>query len=255
MNPTKPCEVIGHAGADGFFPPNTEPSFRKALELGVDRIECDVTGDFDRILFLVHDQVVLFDGSRRSVRGLTLEQIRHLDPLVLALEELLAMTEGKTPLLLDLKARGLEDDLILAIKAIRAADDDVSISSTHARSLRVVARAFPEMRIGLSRGHWLTRISNPRLRQIAGWGEGILQIVPLIALGKWCHATEFMLNYNICVPPLIWASHAAGFRMYSWTPDKTCAFRTLLDRGIDGIITHRPDRLIDTLERMGVPRL
>ncbi|HET9660632.1 MAG TPA: glycerophosphodiester phosphodiesterase [Thermomicrobiales bacterium] len=254
MNRTKPCEVIGHAGADGFFPANTEQSFRKAIELGVDRIECDVTGDFDRVLFLVHDQVLLIDGTRRKVRSMPLEQIRQIDPLVVALEDLLAITEGKTPLLLDLKARGLEDDLILAIRALRDAEDDVSVSSTHARTLRTIAKAIPEMRVGLSRGHWVTRIP-PRFRTLAGWVEGFLQVLPLLLLGKWCHATELMLYYRICTPPLIGAMHAAGFRIYAWTPERTSEFRTLLDRGVDGIITHRPDRLIATLEATGVPRL
>lgn len=254
MNRDQPCEVIGHAGADGFFPANTEESFRKAIELGVDRIECDVTGDFDRVLFLVHDQVLTFEGQRRKVRTLTLDQLRALDPLLVALEDLLKITEGKTPLLLDLKARGLENDLILAISAIRNAQDDVSVSSTHARALRVIAKAVPEMRIGLSRGHWVTRIP-PRYRSYVGWGEGLLQILPLIVTGKLCRATELMLYYHLCVPPLIKAVHAAGFRVYAWTPDRGHEFRTLLDRGVDGIITHRPDRLLATMEANNVPRL
>lgn len=254
MNRTAPCEVIGHAGADGFFPANTERSFRKAIELGVDRIECDVTGDFDRLLFLVHDQVVLLDGTRRNVRSLTMEQIRHIDPLVVVLEDLLKITAGKTPLLLDLKARGLEEELILAIRSIRDAEDDVSISSTHARALRIVAKAVPEMRVGLSRGHWVTRIPR-RFRTCVGWCEALAQILPLLAIGKWCRATELMLYYPLCVPPLIKLMHLAGFRIYAWTPDRNSEFRTLLNRGVDGIITHRPDRLIATLAANDIPRL
>jgi glycerophosphoryl diester phosphodiesterase len=247
--------VIGHSGADGFFPANTELSFRKALELGVDRIECDVTGDTDRKLFLVHDQVIVIEGKRHRVRSLSLEQIRQNDPLVVELSQLLAITEGKTPLLLDLKPRGLEDDIIVAIEAMRASEDDVSISSTHARSLREIAKAVPKMRIGLSRGHFLTRVDAGRRRTILGWGEGLLQIVPLVVIGKFCRATDLMLNFNMCIPPLIAAVHLAGFRVYAWTPDRTHQFETLLERDVDGIITHRPDRLLQTMERLGVPRL
>jgi glycerophosphoryl diester phosphodiesterase len=255
MTRTRPCEVIGHSGADGFYPANTELSFRKALELGVDRIECDLTADTDRTLFLVHDQVIEIDGKRHGVRSLTLEEIRKTDPMVIELRQLLAITEGKTPLLLDLKPRGLEDDVIVAIAAMRADENDVSISSTHARSLRVIARAIPEMRIGLSRGQWPTRVPGGRIRTLFGWVEGFLQIIPLLILGKHCHATDLMLNYNICVPPLIRAMHLAGFKIYAWTPDQSRDFRRLLAWDVDGIITHRPDRLIDTMERMGVPRL
>jgi glycerophosphoryl diester phosphodiesterase len=255
MNRTRPCEVIGHSGADGFYPANTELSFRKALELGVDRIECDLTADTDRKLFLVHDQVIEVDGERHKVRTLTLEDIRRSDPLVVELQQLIDLTKGKTPLLIDLKPRGLEDDVIVAIAAMRADEDDVSISSTHAGSLRTIATAIPEMRIGLSRGHWATRIPPGRRLTLFGWIEGFLQIIPMVVLGKHCRATDLMLNYNICVPPLIKAMHLAGFKIYAWTPDRVREFQTLLARDVDGIITHRPDRLIDTMERLGVPRL
>jgi glycerophosphoryl diester phosphodiesterase len=255
MNRTRPCEVIGHSGADGFFPANTELSFRKAVELGVDRIECDLTGDTDRMLFLVHDQVIEIEGRRKKVRSLTLDEIRRTDPLVIELRQLLSITEGNIPLLLDLKPRGLEDDVIVAITAMRADEDDVSISSTHARSLRTIALAVPEMRIGLSRGQWATKVRAGHLRTLFGWIEGFLQIAPLVILGKHCHATDLMLNHHICVPPLVRAMHLAGFKIYAWTPDRTREFHKLLARDVDGIITHRPDRLIDTLERLGVPRL
>ena len=255
INRTRACEVIGHSGADGFHPANTELSFRKALELGVDRIECDLTGDTDRKLFMVHDQVIEVNGKNQKVRNLTLDQIRQSDPLVVELEHLVKITQGETPLLLDLKPRGLEDDVIVAIKAMRAGDDNVSVSSTHARSLRTIAQAVPEMRIGLSRGQWTTRISPGRSRTLLGWIEGMLQIVPLFVLGKQCHATELMLNYSMCVPPLIWFMHLAGFKIFAWTPDRIREFELLLSRDVDGIITHRPDRLIETLGRHGVPRL
>jgi glycerophosphoryl diester phosphodiesterase len=64
-----------------------------------------------------------------------------------------------------------------------------------------------------------------------------------------------MLYYQICTPTLVKVMHAIGFRIYAWTPERGDEFRTLLDRGVDGIITHRPDRLIATLEASGVPRL
>lgn len=255
MNRTKPCEVLGHAGADGFYPANSIDSFRKALEIGVDRIECDVTADKDHVIFLVHDQELPVDGTNRNVRALAISEIRRADPSVILLDDLLALTRGTTPLLLDLKARGIETALIHAIQAMRAEGGAPSISSTHARSLRAIAKAVPEMRVGLSRGHWLTRVPKGHLRSLAGWGESFLQIVPLLALGKWCHATEFMLFEKLCVPPLLRILHAAGFRVYAWTPSEPSEFETLLDRGVDGIISHRPDRLIQTIEKCGVPRL
>ena len=42
MGEGRGIKVIGHRGAPGLEPENTLRSFRRALELGVDVIECDV---------------------------------------------------------------------------------------------------------------------------------------------------------------------------------------------------------------------
>ncbi len=172
------------------------------------------------------------------------------------LEQLLALTEGKTPLLLDLKPVGLEDDVIVAITAMRA-DARRRVDFQHARPLTA-----DDCRGGSGNAHraqpWT--LGSPGCQP--GNGE------PFSAGSKvFCrsfryscsastsHATDLMLNYHICVPPLIKSMSLAGFRIYAWTPETTREFEILLSRGVDGIITHRPDRLIDTLARLGVPRL
>lgn len=255
MKRTRPCEVIGHAGADGFFPANTMESFRKAVELGVDRVECDLTGDAKKTLFLTHDQTISVSGRQQNVQKLRFDDIRNLDPHVVPLDDFISIVHGKTAILLDLKARGLEKETIEAIERIRHGGDDVSVSSTHGRTLRIIAKNLPDLRVGLSRGHWVTRIPTRRLQIFGGWIEGFLQIIPLLVLGRWCHATEVMVNFHLCTPPVISAMHAARLRVYAWTPERVDDFEKLLKRGVDGIITHRPDRLIEILTQHDIPRL
>lgn len=54
----KMIQIMGHRGASGLEPENTLRSFRKAIELGVDYIECDVHATKDGHLVLIHDSTV-----------------------------------------------------------------------------------------------------------------------------------------------------------------------------------------------------
>jgi glycerophosphoryl diester phosphodiesterase len=47
------------------------------------------------------------------------------------------------------------------------------------------------------------------------------------------------------------AAHAAGLAVHVWTVNDADEIRTLLDRGVDGIITDRPDVLRDVLDERG----
>src|SRR5512145_356913 len=48
-------DLQGHRGARGLLPENTLPSFQKALEIGVDTIECDMAVTKDGVVVLYHD--------------------------------------------------------------------------------------------------------------------------------------------------------------------------------------------------------
>ena len=53
----------------------------------------------------------------------------------------------------------------------------------------------------------------------------------------------------ILTPRLIRAAHADGLQVHAWTINEPVAMRRLLDRGLDGIITDRPDLLVEMLGR------
>jgi glycerophosphoryl diester phosphodiesterase len=54
-NTGRPCHVIGHRGAARLEAENTIPSFRRALELGADTVEADITVTADGRFALWHD--------------------------------------------------------------------------------------------------------------------------------------------------------------------------------------------------------
>ena len=46
------------------------------------------------------------------------------------------------------------------------------------------------------------------------------------------------------------AAHAAGLAVYSYTVDEEDQMRRLIDLGIDGLFTNRPDRMRSVLDSM-----
>lgn len=53
--PSHAFDLQGHRGARGLLPENTIPAFQKALDLGVDTIECDMAITKDGVVVIHHD--------------------------------------------------------------------------------------------------------------------------------------------------------------------------------------------------------
>lgn len=72
--------IGGHRGNPAEYPENTLASFRSALDLGLDFIECDVHLSRDGHLVVIHDETVdrTTDGSG-AVAEMTCAELRRLD--------------------------------------------------------------------------------------------------------------------------------------------------------------------------------
>ena len=58
-------DLQGHRGARGLMPENTLPAFQKALDLGVDTLECDLAITRDGVVVVHHDLHLNPDTTRR----------------------------------------------------------------------------------------------------------------------------------------------------------------------------------------------
>jgi glycerophosphoryl diester phosphodiesterase len=88
--PAQAFDLQGHRGARGLLPENTIPSFRKALEIGVDTIECDMAVTKDDVVVIHHDLWLNPDITRGpdgkwlesrgpAIRDLTFEELQRYD--------------------------------------------------------------------------------------------------------------------------------------------------------------------------------
>ena len=62
--PAHAFDLQGHRGARGLMPENTLPAFQKALDLGVDTIECDMAITKDGVVVIHHDLRLNPDTTR-----------------------------------------------------------------------------------------------------------------------------------------------------------------------------------------------
>ncbi len=239
--------MIGHGGAGAHFAGNSEASIRKAMAIGVDRIEVDllITGDGE--LVLMHDTTVAMGGKHRTaVRSLTAATLRSSGIEFLTLPDLLEITTPDYPVLLDLKTTGFEDELIEALTTL-APERSVSACSTFPRSLRRLRAAFPTMRLAVSSAHRPARLTRERLGHSARTVLTPFFPLPLILAARAINADEIMVNYHLVTRRTVSSAHRANLRIYAWTVDRPADVLRLAREGIDGITSNRPDMVLQTL--------
>lgn len=236
---------IAHQGANKLAPANTIPAFLKAAELGADGVELDAHLSADGVPVVIHDSTVdrTTDGSGR-VADLPLAALKELDAgswfdpafageRIPTLEEVFATVGDRLLINVELKVspredRGLEAAVVGLVERYGLADR-ILVSSFNPLALRRVRRLAPHLPLGflyypaplfrLARFlAWLMRDLRPEFSNLYG---------PLIR------------------PAIVRRTHARGQRLIAWTVDEVDAMRQLVTWGVDGIITNRPDRLLN----------
>jgi len=222
--------VIGHRGAAGLMPENTLGSFRRAIELGVDAVECDVRRTRDGHLVVLHDATLdrTTTGSG-PVAEMDLAAVRALDAgggePVPMFDELLDLLHGRCGLVCEIKADGAAAP---AVQAVGTHDmlDATTFVSFKLDHLREVLQAEPSATAG-----WiLVDPSDADLSQAAAAG---MQLV--------------CVEHRHVQDRAVQAARELGLAVTTWTPNEPADMRRAIAMGVDGITTDRPDVLLDLL--------
>jgi glycerophosphoryl diester phosphodiesterase len=237
---------IAHRGASGTRPENTLISFRRAMEIGADVIELDTRATADGIAVIMHDATVdrTTNASGRAA-DLTLEQIKELDAgswfapefageRVPTLAEAVALTGDRVALSLELKETGVEEQAVAAIRS--TANPRSFISSFHEECLRRVRQLDPEMTL-----EFIIGIDPLSEDEIARLTERTRQL----------DARILAPSHRGITPALVSAARMAGLTLIGWTVDQPEQMQRLIDLGVDGITTNRPEVLKDLLQTKG----
>jgi len=231
--------VTAHRGASGLAPENTLASFKKAIELGADYSELDVTMSKDGELILLHDDTLeRTTNDSGNVWDFTLEELKNLEagswfglefagePLP-TLAEAIDLVRDKMKLNIEIKISGHE--LGIAEKVVKTVRDkrftnQCIITSFDSATVERVMEIAPEIPAGF--------IFNDDYL-----GDAFQ--------GKW---PILSVKYKVVDAAFMEKARAAGKEIHVWTVNNKEEMRRLIDIGVDGIISDYPHRLNELLE-------
>ncbi|GAB2484065.1 PI-PLC domain-containing protein [Jatrophihabitans fulvus] len=233
--------AVAHRGGAGLAAENTLEAFTRSYSLGVRFLETDVRLTRDGQLVAFHDaRLERVTSGRGRVADRTLPQLSGLPVQrggpVVALDDLLG-TFPDACFTIDVKEPAAVPVLADLLRRTGAARR-VCVAGAREGWLRSLADAVgPELCTALP---WraLAHLASGRGR--ARYGDAAFAHVPL-RLGR----------LPVFRDDLLARAHDAGLRVLVWTVNDSDTMHRLLDAGVDGIITDRPDLLREVLISRG----
>ena len=263
-NATAP-QVIAHQGGDGIWPGDTLFAFEKAVEVGTDVLEMDAHITKDGQIVLMHDETVddTTDGTG-LIEEMTLEELKRLDAAYDWSQDggqtfpyrgqgirvpALAEVFEKFPQMryvIEIKKSGIpvEQPLCDLIRRYNM-QDKVLVASFHDAVMQTFRAACPEVATSASRG----------------------EVTKFVLLGKIFLSGLVAPDYQAIQPPydpaesynipvmtqrFIREAHRKNIKVEPWTVDDPALMRQYIEWGVDGIITDRPDLMVELLKEMGL---
>lgn len=251
--------VIAHQGGERVWPSNTLFAYQHAVDIGADVLEMDMHMTADGVLVLMHDDTVdrTTDGSG-AIRDMTWDEIATLDaghywtdddgatyPYrgqgigVPRLDEVFEAFPD-TRMVIEIK----EDDETIAdpfCDLIRESDmeDKVMVGTFHSQPMRAFRKACPEVATSATQNEGVTFLVLETLFLGPAYSPQIYAL----------QVPEYFSGLHVVTARFVRASHHRGMDVHVWTVNEVADMERLIALGVDGIITDRPDRLIELLGR------
>jgi glycerophosphoryl diester phosphodiesterase len=232
---------------------NSMASFRRALAEGYRYLEIDVHATSDGVVVVCHDASLdrTTDGTG-AIAGQPWEVVRTARirgrEAVPSLREV--FDELPDALLnIDVKADSAVEPTLALVTELDAWDRIclASFSSERLSRMRevggskLISACSPTEALGLRTRGWLRR---------AGLGRGPLRALGPVD-GQLAQVPVRHGPITVVDPAVLAAAHEAGMEVHVWTINDAQRMRELLDLGVDGLISDRPDILREVLAERG----
>jgi glycerophosphoryl diester phosphodiesterase len=244
--------VIGHRGASGYAPETTLPSYRLAIEMGVDFVEVDVHRLGDGTIVAIHDaDLKRTTNGKGWVADLTLAEIKALDAGSWFNH---AHPEKARPEYAGLQVPTLQEviDLVKESSAglcIEIKDPERYPPDLESSLLSLVHGSRME-----TRTRFLS-FSVSSLRKIKELDASIPTVLLISRHGKnpvqaalEVPADEVGLRHVLATQEIVNEAHQRGLPISVWTADEPEDILRAIALGVDSITTNYPDRLLRLLK-------
>ncbi|HSL43141.1 MAG TPA: glycerophosphodiester phosphodiesterase [Anaerolineales bacterium] len=257
--------VIAHQGGDGVWPGNTLYAFERSVEIGADVLEMDAHITKDGQIVLMHDEEVdrTTDGSG-LIEEMTLTELQQLDAAyrwsiddsatfpfrgqglqVPTLEELFQkFPQMRYVIEIKLTQDPIDKPLCDLIRRYNM-QDKAMIASFHDQAMQNFRETCPEV---------ATSASRTEVRNFVLLGKVFLSgfIAPQYQSIQPPYDPKESMNIPIMTERFIGEAHAKNIKVEPWTVNDPQLMRQYIEWGVDGIITDRPDLMIEVLEELGL---
>ncbi len=219
--------IIGHRGACYYEPENTLKSFKKALQLKVDCVECDVRLTKDKKVVVIHDKTLeRTTNGKGLVENFTLKDLKKLDAgnkqKIPTLQEYINLIKNKAIMCIELKkCKNIVEETLKLIKKNKIEDQVIFLSF------------YP--------GY---------LRKIKNFDKNIktsfLSIRPLLAIkrARYAKADFLGIYHRFLNKKFIEKCHKNNLKIFAYVsvrenPEKNY-LKKLISLGLDGIALNKP---------------
>jgi len=251
--------VIAHQGGDGLWPGDTLYAFERAADLGVDVLEMDLHITKDSVLVLMHDESVdrTTDGTG-LIEEMNLAELKELDAgydwstdgdqtfpfrgqdiSVPTLEEVF---QAFPDYRMTIEIKKTESSMSVSFcNMIREYEmqDNILVASFHDERMEEFRGACPE--VATSSASRETRV----FVLLSKIFYGRLYSPAFYAL----QVPEESSNITVMTEQFVRAAHERNLKVEPWTINDPEQMKTYIDWEVDGIITDRPDLMLEILGR------
>ncbi|WP_108671683.1 glycerophosphodiester phosphodiesterase [Peribacillus acanthi] len=258
--------VIAHQGGEDLAPTNTMVAFQQAVNMGVDALEFDIHITKDGELVTIHDPTV--DRTTEGVgkvSEMTLEQIQKLDAGY-QFQDLDGnfSYRGKgvyIPTVEEVFSTFPNMKMVMEIKNDNPSEriDEIAaklwkLIEIHKLQDKVLIAAFDQTIIDTFNSYSKGKVA------LAGGKQEIKKFVVYHTLflrnlyQPKVDAIEVPVKesiFDLTKKNLIDGAHRRGMDVHYWTIDDKDQMKQLIKNGADGIITNRPDLMLQLLNEMG----
>ena len=275
---SKTLDLQGHRGARGLAPENTLPAFAAALSVGVTTLELDVGVTRDGVVVVHHDRKLNPDLARGpdgqwiappgpEIHALAYEELQRYDvgrlrpgsdyAKPLAAQQ--PMDGTRIPRLADLfalarKAGNSEVRFNIETKLSPEAPQETLPPMAFARALiEEIRKAGVAARATIQSFDWRTlavvQAEAPEIATVFLTGARFPDAPKRVRAAGGRIWSPYFLEVD---QDRLKEARELGLRVVVWTVNEPAQIRAMLDLGVDGIISDRPDLVREEMSRRGM---